>query len=45
MKTPGVEIAGGSLGIGLSVAAGMALGNRYQGYKGRVYCMMGDGRD
>ncbi len=43
MKTPGVEIAGGSLGIGLSVAAGMALGNRYQGYKGRVYCMMGDG--
>ena len=42
-KTPGIEIAGGSLGIGLSVANGMALGNRYQGYKGRVYIMMGDG--
>ena len=42
-KTPGIEIAGGSLGIGLSVANGMALGNRYQGYTGRVYCMVGDG--
>lgn len=43
MKTPGVEIAGGSLGIGLSVAAGMAIGNRYQDYEGRIYCIMGDG--
>ena len=42
-KTPGIEIAGGSLGIGLSVANGMAIGNRYQGYKGRIYCMIGDG--
>lgn len=43
MKTPGIEIAGGSLGIGLSCADGMAIGNRYQGYSGRVYCMIGDG--
>lgn len=43
ITTPGVEICGGSLGIGLSVANGMAAGNRYQGYKGRVYCMIGDG--
>ena len=43
MKTPGVEIAGGSLGIGFSTANGIAIGNRYQGYKGRVYCVIGDG--
>ena len=43
MKTPGIEIAGGSLGIGLSAAVGMAVGNRYQGYTGRVYCVVGDG--
>lgn len=43
MKTPGIEIAGGSLGIGLSCADGMAIGNRHQGYSGRVYCMVGDG--
>lgn len=42
-RTPGIEMAGGSLGVGLSTACGMALGNRYQGYTGRVYCMIGDG--
>ena len=43
MKTPGVEIAGGSLGVGLSVANGMALGLRLQNLPSRVYCMLGDG--
>lgn len=42
-KTPGVEMTSGSLGIGLSAANGMALGNRYQGIGSRVYCMIGDG--
>ena len=42
-KTPGVEMTSGSLGIGLSAANGMVLGNRYQGIDARVYCMIGDG--
>jgi transketolase len=42
-KTPGVEMTSGSLGIGLSAANGMALGNRYQNIKSRIYCMLGDG--
>lgn len=42
-KTPGVEMTSGSLGIGLSAANGMALGNRHQGIDARVYCMLGDG--
>ena len=42
-KTPGVEMTSGSLGIGLSAANGMALGNRLQGIDARIYCMMGDG--
>lgn len=42
-KTPGVEMTSGSLGIGLSAANGMALGNRHQGIGARVYCMIGDG--
>lgn len=43
IRTPGIEICGGSLGIGLSCANGMAIGTRYQGYGSRVYCVMGDG--
>lgn len=42
-KTPGVEMTSGSLGIGLSAANGMALGNRHQGINARIYCMIGDG--
>lgn len=42
-KTPGVEMTSGSLGIGLSAANGMALGNRHQGIDARIYCMIGDG--
>ena len=40
---PGVEISSGSLGQGLSVANGMALANKMDGIKSKVYCIMGDG--
>jgi transketolase len=41
--TPGIEVSSGSLGQGLSVACGMALGSRMDGVARRVYCVMGDG--
>ncbi len=40
---PGVEVSTGSLGQGLSVACGMALGLRLNGIPSRVYCLLGDG--
>jgi len=40
---PGVEVSTGSLGQGLSVACGMALGLRLSGIPSRVYCLLGDG--
>ena len=40
---PGVEISTGSLGQGLSVAHGMALGLKLGAVTQRVYCMVGDG--
>ncbi|HEX6206796.1 MAG TPA: transketolase [Actinomycetota bacterium] len=40
---PGIEASTGSLGQGLSVAAGMALAAKLDGADWRVYCMMGDG--
>jgi transketolase len=42
-RTPGVNIASGSLGQGLSVALGMSLGLKNDRKKSRVYCIMGDG--
>jgi transketolase len=42
-KTPGVEMSTGSLGQGLSVSNGMALANRLDKRRGRVYCLCGDG--
>jgi transketolase len=43
-RTPGIEASGGPLGIGLSVAAGMALGLRAKELpRPRVYCVLGDG--
>jgi|TARA_Y100000310_G_scaffold201874_1_gene201944 transketolase len=42
-KTPGVEIASGSLGQGLSVAHGMALGARLDQIDYKVYVVLGDG--
>jgi transketolase len=41
--TPGMEISGGSLGHGLTVAAGMALGLRLTGNPARVYNLLSDG--
>ena len=40
---PGIEAATGSLGQGLSVAMGMALGLKLAGKRARVYCVVGDG--
>ncbi len=40
---PGIEAATGSLGQGLSVALGMALGLRMADSPARVYCIIGDG--
>ena len=40
---PGIEAATGSLGQGLSVAVGMALGLKLAGKASRVYCVLGDG--
>lgn len=41
--TPGMEISGGSLGHGLGIATGMALGLRHQGNGARVYNLLSDG--
>jgi transketolase len=43
LALPGVEAATGSLGQGLSVAIGMALGLRLAGSGARVHCILGDG--
>ena len=40
---PGIEAATGSLGQGLSVAVGMALGLKLANASPRVYCVLGDG--
>ncbi len=40
---PGVEISSGSLGQGLSVSNGCALGARLNKNPKRIYCLMGDG--
>ena len=41
--TPGVDMSTGSLGQGISAAAGMALAAKYQGKNCRVYALLGDG--
>jgi transketolase len=41
--TPGMEISGGSLGHGLTVATGMAIGLRRTRNPARVYTMLSDG--
>ena len=41
--TPGVDMSTGSLGQGVSTAAGMALAAKYQGKDCRVYPLLGDG--
>ena len=42
-ETPGVDMSTGSLGQGISAAAGMALGDKYQKKDCRVYTLLGDG--
>jgi transketolase len=43
IKTPGVDMPSGSLGQGLSVGVGIALGARLKGLQSRVFVLMGDG--
>lgn len=40
LKLRGVEVSSGSLGQGLSVAAGMALNGKLEGSPYRVYCVL-----
>ena len=43
MSTPGLDCSSGSLGQGLSVANGIAIGLKKQNKDSRVYCLLGDG--
>jgi transketolase len=43
LKVSGVDVSTGSLGHGLPIAAGMALGARTQKKSWRTYCILGDG--
>ena len=43
MALPGIEAATGSLGQGLSISLGLALGLKLAGSSARVYCVLGDG--
>ncbi len=42
-KVPGVDMSTGSLGQGISAAAGMALAGKIDNKTYRVYCLLGDG--
>jgi len=42
-RTPGVENSSGSLGMGLSIANGIALAGKLDGRNYRVYVLLGDG--
>lgn len=42
-KCPGVDVSTGSLGQGLSIAVGMALGAKLSGHGVRVFVICGDG--
>ncbi len=42
-KIPGVDMSTGSLGHGLPVGVGMALGARFRGFPTRVFVLLGDG--
>lgn len=42
-KTPGIDVTTGSLGQGLSVAAGIALAKKIDKKDNIIYCIIGDG--
>ena len=42
-KLPGIEVSTGSLGQGLSIGIGLALANRLDKLKSKVFVLMGDG--
>ena len=42
-KVPGVDASSGSLGQGVSIAVGMALGAKYQKKDTKVFAVLGDG--
>ena len=42
-SVPGVLVSGGSMGHGLPIAVGMALGKKRTNEKGIIYCIMSDG--
>ena len=42
-SVPGVDMSTGSLGQGISAAAGMALAAKHQGKTCRIYALLGDG--
>ena len=42
-STPGLDCSSGSLGQGLSIANGLAIGFKKQHKTNRVYCLLGDG--
>lgn len=43
MKVPGIDATTGSLGQGLSIASGVALGLHLKKTEQRVFCILGDG--
>lgn len=43
MKTPGIDLPSGPLGIGLAAAQGMAIGLKLDNSPARVYAILGDG--
>lgn len=43
LRTKGVDATTGSLGQGVSIAAGLALAHKLSGRKKRVFCIIGDG--
>ncbi|MCM1561726.1 MAG: transketolase [Butyrivibrio sp.] len=43
LKTTGIDMSTGSLGQGVSVAAGIALGFKIGGKPNYIYCILGDG--
>jgi transketolase len=42
-QIPEIVFATGSLGHGLSLAAGLALGKKFRSESGRIFCLMSDG--